>query len=247
MLLQSGILEPHQPRAMPVPSRPPRPHRSGLALGACLAVVALAACDSRGSTPPGPPNAAELHTRARAALTEHERAGGDPAAVEAAYAELLRVAPRTPDASLELGLFFVARGDGGRAEPLLRHAVNLAPGDGAALRALGMLLHTKGDLGEAAATLQRAIDSGAADHTTLRALAETLTLMGGEPARAAAAHLRAAEAALDSGDRTAQVHDLLQAARAFRAAGDRDGARSALTQVLARDPRHPPAHPPAVS
>jgi len=209
--------------------------------GLCIALVLVAACGCRDGAPAGLPTPAELHNCARTALTEYERDGRDPTRVEAAYAELLRVAPRSPGASLELGMFLVARSDGGRAEPLLRHAVNLAPGDPAALRALGLLLRAKGDLDEAAATLQRALDAGAADHTTLRALAEALALMGEEPARAAELHLSAAEAARRARDTAGQVQDLIEAARAFRAAGALDRARAALTQVLALEPGHPTA------
>lgn len=166
--------------------------------------------------------------RARAAAEAH-----DLAAAEAAYAEVLRLAPLSPGVSLEFGLLLAAQGDGARAEPLLRHALAIAPSDPAPLVALGELLAAKGDAAAAIPVLEAAVEAGARGHSTWRALGDSRALSGDRPAQAAEALLRASEVAPEP---ALAVLDLLDAARQYVAAGHAPSARMALTAVLALEP-----------
>ncbi len=161
------------------------------------------------------------------ALARHR--GGDPAAAEAAYRQLLQAMPDHPDGLHLLGVVLLQTGRAADAIPLIEKALVVAPALPNAASHLGAAYRAVGRLDDAVTAQQRAVALAPADPSAHYNQGLAL-LAAGRPDEAAAAQREALRLKPDYRDAT------LQLGRALAAAGDAAGARAALERTVALDP-----------
>src|SRR6185436_2110897 len=138
---------------------------------------------------------ASLNKKLKQAREHLER--GDVARARLLCEDLLRQAPRNPDALFLLGVATLAEGRASDAVPPLQQAVTAAPGHGAALEHLGLAHLVLGQFAEAEGALTKAATLPGAPASVLMRLGVAV-LEQGRPAEALAPLRRAL--ALDTQD-----------------------------------------------
>jgi predicted O-linked N-acetylglucosamine transferase (SPINDLY family) len=207
------------------------------------------------------------HAQALNNLAIALKATGDPDAAREAFSGALAVRPEYVEAALNLGLLEEARGDAAAAEVVWRQALAWRADDAAVLTCLGNLLRRQERSDEAVAMLARVHDLEPGPESAGNLALALIDAGRYREARALAAAAVAAEpdtalwhealgtAARLEGDAEAAVGALECATRqpeatagtwlelglARSAAGDADGARSALSEASRRTPNWPKA------
>ena len=160
---------------------------------------------------------------------------GDLAGAERLCSEVLRKAPRHPDALHLLGVARLAGGHPGEAATLIRRALEGSPGNAPMLEHLGLAHLALADPGQAESAFREALARGASHGALHMRLGLALASQGRLPDAIAA--LR--EAARREPD-VADVH--LNLGNALAERGDTEEALAAYGRVLALQPGHPAAH-----
>ena len=161
--------------------------------------------------------------------------GGNATGARSLCEEVLRRAPRNPEALCLLGIAQLAAGDAERALPLLEQAASIQPGYGLALEHLGLANLMLGRFAAAERSLRNAAALPAAPPTVHMRLGVSL-LRQNRGAEALAALRAAVQAAPEDPD----CH--LNLAHGYAQAGEHDLARRHLETVLRLDPAHVEAH-----
>jgi Flp pilus assembly protein TadD len=147
-----------------------------------------------------------------------------------ATAEALRLDPRLTGARSNLAVIAMAEGRDGEARSILEELLHMDPGYQPALVNLGLVRLRLGEAAAALPLLVRAADQDPDDDVALRALVAAQLALG-EPRRAVAA------ARLAVGQRPSSALRRALLGAGLLEAGDREGARAALTEALRLDAR----------
>jgi tetratricopeptide (TPR) repeat protein len=159
---------------------------------------------------------------------------GDSSGVQAICAEVLRKAPRNPEALGLRGAAFLMSGNAAAAAEDFRLALSVIPGDGPLLEHLGLALLNLGRFPEAEQPLKQAAGLPGVPASVPMRLGLALLLQ--HKTAEALPHLRKALAlAPDNPD------CLLALGRGLAAAGDSEGAAGQFEALLRRVPAHPDA------
>jgi predicted O-linked N-acetylglucosamine transferase (SPINDLY family) len=156
---------------------------------------------------------------------------GAPARARSLCDEVLRRAPRSPEALYLVGLTHLAEGDADRAVPSLRQALAGAPGHAGALEYLGLAYLMLGRFADAQSALAKAVALPDAPPSAFMRLGAALIEQG--RARDAVSVLERA-LALDS--RSTDCH--LNLGRALAQIDDNEGARDHFEAALSIDPHN---------